>query len=113
MVPSAPDWSVICCSLIGLVAYNCSPLAAGGLHQTATVDLPGPASAARRSEATEENGELLHQIRNNYCTELRGKVLRVVHAYHAWCPALAVEKYYVVYIRRYALCFTGFARQKE
>lgn len=53
-----PTWSVIRCSLIGLVcfAYNCSPpLAAGGLHPTAAVDLPGPASAARRSEATEEN----------------------------------------------------------
>jgi hypothetical protein len=51
------------CSLIGTgtVAYKLQlrVFAAGGLHRTATVDLPGPSPAARRSEATEENGELL------------------------------------------------------
>jgi hypothetical protein len=54
----AADW------LVYLLAYKpqLRLLAAGGLHRTATVDLPGPAAAARRSEATQENGELfLHQ----------------------------------------------------
>lgn len=61
-------WSVVCLlgvrrsidwwiSLIGLVAHEpqLRAIAAGGLHRTAAVDLPGPAPAALRSEATEEN----------------------------------------------------------
>jgi hypothetical protein len=67
------------CSLIGTgtVAYKLQlrVLAAGGLHRTATVDLPGPSPAARRSEATEENGELLQNATIHTC------ILRVVEKY--------------------------------